>query len=97
MLPVNDAPVATDDSAAVAENDSVAIAVRGNDVDSDGDALTVEGVTQGANGSVVVDLVTGNPIYTPNAGFTGSDSFTYTIRDGRGGTDTATVFVTVGL
>lgn len=97
VLPVNDAPVATDDSAAVAENDSVAIAVRGNDVDSDGDALTVEGVTQGANGSVVVDLVTGNPIYTPNAGFTGSDSFTYTINDGRGGTDTATVFVAVGL
>ncbi len=47
------------------------------------------------NGSVVIDAVTGNPIYTPNAGFSGSDSFTYTITDAGGATATATVNVTV--
>ncbi|MEL0583766.1 MAG: cadherin-like domain-containing protein [Candidatus Thiodiazotropha sp. (ex. Lucinoma kazani)] len=35
-------------------------------------------------------------MYTPNPNFSGVDNFTYTIDDGNGGTDTATVFVTVG-
>lgn len=43
----------------------------------------------------MIDAVTGNPIYTPNAGYDGSDSFTYTVSDGRGATATATVAVTV--
>ena len=92
---VNSAPVAVNDSAITSEGVSVTVAVRGNDNDPDGDVLTVSGVTQGANGSVVIDAFTGNPIYTPNAGFTGTDAFTYSINDGRGGTDTATVTVTV--
>ncbi|QEY14502.1 tandem-95 repeat protein [Cellvibrio sp. KY-GH-1] len=92
---VNNAPNAADDTASTNESTAVTIAVRGNDVDPDGDSLTVTGVTQGANGSVVIDPITKNPIYTPNAGFTGTDSFTYTVDDGNGGTDTATVTVTV--
>ncbi|HTF96068.1 MAG TPA: retention module-containing protein [Cellvibrio sp.] len=95
VTPVNDAPVANDDSVTVNEDDSVVVAVRGNDTDADGNPLTVTAVTQGTNGSVVIDAITGNPIYTPNAGFNGSDSFTYTISDGNGGTATATVNVTV--
>ena len=93
--PPNSAPVANSDVATVSENGSVTIAVRSNDTDPNGDQLTVTGVTQGASGSVVIDAVTGNPIYTPNAGFTGTDAFTYTINDGNGNTDTATVTVTV--
>ena len=92
---VNHAPVANDDTATTDEATAVTIAVRANDTDADGDALDVSGVTQGANGSVVIDGVTGNPVYTPNAGFVGSDSFTYTVRDGSGATSTATVTVTV--
>ena len=92
---VNTAPIANDDTAVVTENSSVTIAVRANDTDADGDALTVVGVTQGANGSVVTDSVTGNPIYTPNSGFSGVDNFSYTIDDGHGGTATATVTITV--
>ena len=69
--------------------------MRANDTDADGDALTVMGVTQGANGSVVTDSVSGNPIYTPNSGFSGVDYFSYTIDDGHGGTATATVTITV--
>src|SRR5690606_1127784 len=46
-------------------------------------------------GSVLIDTPTGNPIYTPNAGFSGTDTFTYTIGDGNGGEATATVLVNV--
>src|SRR5690606_37914225 len=91
---INHAPTANDDTAITDEGIAVAVAVRGNDTDPDGDSLTVTGVTQGANGSVVIDAATGNPIYTPNAGFTGTDSFTYTISDG-GTTSVAVVTVTV--
>ncbi|HSX50028.1 MAG TPA: retention module-containing protein, partial [Cellvibrio sp.] len=93
--PVNDAPVALDDTATTDENTAVTIVVRANDTDIDGDSLTVTGVTQGANGSVVIDTITKNPIYTPNSGFSGTDTFTYTVEDGQGGSATATVTVTV--
>ena len=50
-------------------------------------------VTQGANGSVTNN---GSSVsYTPNANFFGNDSFTYTVSDGNGGNDTATVNITV--
>ncbi len=94
ITPVNDAPVATNDTATVIE-DSVTntINVRANDVDIDGDPLTIISVTQPAHGSSTFtsSLVT----YTPAANYSGSDSFTYTISDGNGGTDSATVFITV--
>ncbi len=87
-------PVATDDSSSTEINKPVNISVLGNDTDEDGDTLTVTGVTQGSNGSVVINP-DGTVTYTPNSGFTGTDTFTYTISDGDGGTDTATVTVTV--
>lgn len=94
-LVANSSPVTNDDTASVLRNNSVNVAVRTNDTDADGDMLSVTGVTQGANGSVVIDAVTNNPIYTPNAGFAGTDLFTYTISDGNGGTATGSVSVTV--
>ena len=94
-IAVNHPPVASADAANVTQDSSVTVAVLANDTDADGDSLTVTGVTQGANGSVVVDAVTGNPRYQPNAGFAGSDSFTYTLSDGRGGTAAGTVSVTI--
>ncbi|MFY9824829.1 MAG: Ig-like domain-containing protein, partial [Thermoanaerobaculia bacterium] len=91
---VNDAPVAIDDSATVAEDGTVNIAVLANDTDVDGDTLSVASVTQGAHGAVVI-----NPDktvkYTPAANYNGSDSFTYTVSDGNGGTATGTVTITV--
>lgn len=93
--PANHAPVANADAAVTTGDAALTIAVRANDTDADGDALTVTVVTQGAHGSVIIDAVTGNPIYTPNTGFTGPDSFTYTVSDGNGGTSTATVGITV--
>lgn len=93
--PVNNAPVANNDTTMTDEDIAVTVAVLGNDTDVDGDSLLVTGVTQGANGSVVTDAVSKNPVYTPNPGFVGNDTFTYTISDGKGGSATATVTVTV--
>ncbi|MFA5941428.1 MAG: retention module-containing protein, partial [Sinimarinibacterium sp.] len=92
---VNDGPDAVDDTVNTPEETPITIPVLVNDSDPDGDPLTVTGVTQGANGTVTIGP-DGNPTYTPNAGFNGSDSFTYSISDGNGGTDTATVTVNVG-
>ena len=89
----NSPPLAVNDTATVPENGSVDIPVLSNDSDPDNDTLSVDSYGQGSNGTV-----TGNGavlVYTPNAGFTGSDSFTYTISDGNGNTDSATVSVTV--
>ena len=55
--------------------------------------MTITAVTQGTHGSVINNGT--SVTYTPFANFFGSDSFTYTIDDGHGHTDTATVFVTV--
>jgi hypothetical protein len=70
----------------------VTIAVLANDTDPDGDPLTLTGVTQGKHGTVV--LARGMVTYTPEANFTGTDDFTYTVSDGHD-TDTARVTVTV--
>jgi len=91
---VNDPPVAVNDSAITKKDTSVVIDVLSNDSDLDfGDTLTVDSVTQGTNGSVANN---GNYVtYTPTTGFNGTDSFSYTLSDGNGGTDTATINITV--
>lgn len=93
-LPDNFDPVANVDTASTYEDTEVTIDVLANDSDFDEDTLSVSTVTQGANGSVAI-----NPdktvTYTPNAGFIGTDSFTYTVDDGEGGSDIANVNVTV--
>ncbi|MCV7221205.1 cadherin-like domain-containing protein, partial [Mycolicibacterium elephantis] len=61
--------------------------------DVDGDALSVTTVGSADNGTVT--LTDGVITYTPDADFHGTDSFTYTIADGNGGTATAAVYVTV--
>jgi VCBS repeat-containing protein len=94
VRPVNDAPDAVNDSATTAEDTAVDIAVLANDTDPDGDTLTVASVTQGTRGAVTV-TADGTVKYTPNPNFHGTDSFTYTVSDGNGGSDTATVAVTV--
>ena len=90
----NTAPDAVDDAVSTNEDAAVDIAVRGNDTDAEDDALTVQSVTQGANGTVSISP-DGTVRYVPNADYSGADSFTYTVTDGNGGTDTATVDVTV--
>jgi len=89
----NHPPVAGDDAAVTDENASVGITVLGNDMDPDGDPLTITSA-QGTNGGTAT--INGATVtYTPPLNWSGTDTFTYTISDGRGGTATATVTVTV--
>ncbi len=90
----NAPPVAVDDTAFSAIDSSVIISVLNNDSDPENTALTVTAVSTAANGVVVINA--DNTItYTPAAGFSGTDSFTYTITDADGLTDTATVNITI--
>lgn len=91
--PINDAPVAIDDEATTAEDEVVDIDVLANDVDPDPGVLVVSAVTQPPHGTVVNGG--SSVIYLPEPGFHGTDTFTYTVRDPYGATDTATVEVTV--
>ena len=92
--PINDAPIAQNDTASTPEDTPVTIPVLNNDSDVDSDFFTVNSITQGTNGTVTTNGTT--IIYTPNLDFTGADSFAYAISDGIL-TDNATVYVTVGL
>jgi len=92
--PSNTAPVAADDSYTTSEDTPITLNVLANDSDADGNAFLLWGYTQAANGTVSTD-VNGNLVYTPNADWSGTDTFTYTVRDSNGGVDTATVSVDV--
>uniref|UniRef100_UPI00165F13C9 Ig-like domain-containing protein n=1 Tax=Sulfurimonas indica TaxID=2508707 RepID=UPI00165F13C9 len=91
--PNNNNPVAADDTATTDEDTAVTISVLGNDTDVDGDSLIVTSATA-ANGTVTINN-DGTITYTPNQDFNGSDTIIYSISDGNGGTDTATVNITV--
>jgi Bacterial Ig domain/PKD domain len=87
-------PVANDDLATVRRfNRSVTIPVLQNDLDADGDPLTILGVGTPSHGSVSISG--GTLVYTSSKRYVGPVTFAYTIGDGRGGTATATVYMTV--
>jgi hypothetical protein len=99
----NRAPTANNDMATLAAGTSANINVLTNDSDPDGDPLALSITTIPGNGTAVVNN-NGTPnnltddfiVYSPAAGFCGSDSFNYTVNDGNGGTSTARVDITVG-
>lgn len=94
----NQPPVAVNDTASAIAGSTNAIMVRANDSDPNGHAIIVTSVTQPASGGGSVTIASGGGHVVYTAPFmTGNYSFTYTISDGHGGTDTATVFVTVSL
>jgi len=95
VTPGNDPPTANDDSATAQEDvPIVTIDVLKNDTDPDRDRLVVIKVSQCRNGSVTISTDS-TLTYAPGRNFSGNDTFTYTVSDGKGGTDTATVNVTV--
>jgi hypothetical protein len=100
VLPVNIPPVALNITATMLSgvNANVVIPVAGfvSDVDGTVNLATVTVVTPPANGSVVVNPLTGAFTYTPNPGFVGVNTFTYTVQDNLGAvSNVATVTVTV--
>jgi hypothetical protein len=90
---INDIPVAQDDTSNTLEDSPVSVNVVSNDSDADGDTLGINAVTQPAHGSAVIQGST--VLYTPVLNYHGSDSFTYTVSDAHGGTDSASVSITV--
>jgi hypothetical protein len=88
---VNDDPVCGDDGGTVLEGGSVTINVTANDSDAEtpNAALTASAGTAPANGTAVYSG--GSVTYTPNSTFNGTDTFTYFVNDGDGGSDECTV------
>ncbi|WP_139150338.1 tandem-95 repeat protein, partial [Vibrio parahaemolyticus] len=93
VTPVNDAPVAKDDTAITDEDTPVTIDVLPNDTDIDGDKLSIQSAsvpeTQGK-----VEIVDGKLVFTPAENFNGHAEIIYTVTDGQL-TDEAKVTVTV--
>jgi VCBS repeat-containing protein len=93
----NVAPVANDDTYTTNANKPLTMAAPGvlsNDEDDNDDALTAALVAGPVNGTLTLNS-DGSFTYTPNANFTGTDSFTYKASDGEADSNVATVTITV--
>jgi len=95
---VNNAPVAGNDEVSTVRGGRIQASVLDNDHDPDGDELMVDTmpVSGPDHGSLVLNQ-DGTYIYTHDGSDSDSDSFTYEVTDGWGGSDTATVNITVSL
>jgi uncharacterized delta-60 repeat protein len=91
-------PVAVPDTTTVAFQTAGDISVLANDSDPDGDLLSITSATGASHGTTeVIGTGAGQAIrYTPAAGYSGSDSFSYEVSDGFGGNAFGTVSVSVG-
>ena len=90
----NHAPTAANDLLRTSPGTPATIAVLANDTDADGDTLSLKSVGSPAHGATKANA-DGTVTYTPAPGYTGTDSFTYVVADGKGGTANGTVSVTV--
>jgi len=94
VVNVQDSPVANADSGNTTEDTTLAnIDVLANDSDPDNDTLTITSATA-PNGTVTINP-DGTLDYTPDLHFNGTDTVTYTISDGNGGTANSTVLINV--
>ncbi|MGB7329602.1 MAG: SdrD B-like domain-containing protein [Rubripirellula sp.] len=94
VTPQNDAPETISDTAQAILETSINIDVLANDSDIDGDSFSIDSFTQPTSG-VVTDNGDGTLAYIGNAGFLGTDTFTYTATDGNNVSMPATVTVNV--
>ena len=93
----NDGPVAVDDTLSTSEDASITFSATdllSNDSDVDGGTLSILSFDQPDNGSIT-DNGDGTYTFDPDANWSGDTDFSYTVSDGQGGTDTATVSITV--
>ncbi|MCX6055960.1 MAG: Ig-like domain-containing protein [Chloroflexi bacterium] len=99
VSPVNDVPVAKNDSTTTNEDSAINISVLDNDTDVDlsreGDILTIVSTTGVENGAVSIAADKLTLTFTPAANWNGSETFTYTIRDLSNATAIGNVTVTV--
>ncbi|UFN68270.1 tandem-95 repeat protein [Vibrio alginolyticus] len=93
VTPVNDAPVAKDDTAITDEDTPVTIDVLPNDTDIDGEKLSIESASVPKEQGTV-EVVDGKLVFTPAENFNGDAEITYIVTDGEL-TDEAKVTVTV--
>ncbi|HCE4618153.1 TPA: tandem-95 repeat protein, partial [Vibrio parahaemolyticus] len=93
VTPVNDSPVAVDDTVSTQEDTAVTIDVLPNDTDVDGDKLSIESASVPKEQGTV-EVVDGKLVFTPAENFNGHAEITYTVTDGQL-TDEAKVTVTV--
>ncbi|MGH1425639.1 MAG: Hint domain-containing protein, partial [Pseudooceanicola sp.] len=94
--PVNDDPVANDDTNVTDYDTPVTTNVIGNDTDVDGDTLTIDGTPVLLSGEGTISFTPeGEITFTPANGFDGDAVIEYTITDGNGGSDTARLTITV--
>jgi cysteine-rich repeat protein len=91
-------PIANDDNTTTEQDTPVAITVIINDYDQDGYLVpnSTRIIIDPANGTITnIDATTGDITYTPDAGFDGTDRFTYQICDNDGYCDIAEVAVVI--
>jgi len=95
----NNAPIANSDNLNTEENIAITFTAENllaNDTDFDNDTLVVSSIVNtSGNGGTITDNGSGTYTYTPPSGYTGTDSFIYSIDDSRGGQATGTVYVTI--
>ena len=120
VTPVNEPPVAEDDTTVTPQDTPVSIDVLGNDSDPDGDPLKITevngqpiavgtpvaitdpvtgdpvGVVTLDNGGTPDDLTDDQLVFTPEPGYNGPATFTYTVEDAEGVPATGNVTVKVG-
>ncbi len=94
VLPINDTPDAIDDDYSMTENTVLNDDVSTNDLDVDGENLTIDLVNDVVNGTLVLNS-DGTFTYTPDTDFTGTDTFTYIACDPNLICDVAEVTITV--
>jgi subtilisin family serine protease len=94
LTPVNDPPVAVNDSVTTGQGVAVTISVLANDTDIEGTALSVASVSDPPHGTAVANA-NGTITYTPDAGYSGPDAFGYSATDGSAASNVATVSITV--
>ncbi len=95
VAPVNDAPVANNDTATTPEDTARTIAVLANDSDPENDTLTVTAASVLATQGTVAINPDKTLLFTPATNFNGTATISYSISDGNGGTSSATATVTV--
>ena len=105
VTPINDPPVANDDGATTDEDSTTVVAVLSNDSDPNGDTFSISTfdgtstlggtISDNGDGTLTYDPTTSSTLQSLNDGENQDDTFTYTIQDVHGASDSALVTVTV--